>query len=83
MSLTTEQEYQHIGETSGCKNHDHDLVHELSRRLDGVWRYDQYLANAEGLTDLEQFWSRIKEQEQANIEQLKKMIAQHVAMNCF
>ena len=79
--LTTELESQPFGGTSRCTNCNHDLVHELSRRLDGVWRYEQYLANAEGLTDLEQFWSRIKEQEQANVEQLKQKIAEQIATN--
>ncbi len=83
MSMTTEQEYRHIGETSGCANHDHDLVHELSRRLDGVWRYDQYIANAEGQDDLQKFWETVKTQERTNIEQLKKLLAQHVQKNCF
>ena len=54
--MTTEKEYEHIGETRGCADHDHDLVHELSRRLDGVWRYDQYIANADGQADLQKFW---------------------------
>jgi capsule polysaccharide modification protein KpsS len=81
--MTTEKEYEHIGETRGCKDHDHDLVHELSRRLDGVWRYDQYIANADGQADLQKFWRNVKAQEQKNIEQLKKLLVQHVQSNCF
>jgi len=83
VSMTTEKEYEHIGETRGCKDHDHDLVHELSRRLDGVWRYDQYIANADGQADLQKFWRNVKAQEQKNIEQLKKLLVQHVQSNCF
>ena len=83
MSMTTEKEYEHIGETRGCQDHDHDLVHELSRRLDGVWRYDQYIANADGQADLQKFWRNVKAQEQKNIEQLKKLLVQHVQSNCF
>ena len=83
MAMTTEKEYEHIGETRGCKDHDHDLVHELSRRLDGVWRYDQYIANADGQADLQKFWRNVKAQEQKNIEQLKKLLVQHVQSNCF
>ena len=81
--MTTEKEYEHIGETRGCADHDHDLVHELSRRLDGVWRYDQYIANADGQADLQKFWRNVKAQEQKNIEQLKKLLVQHVQSNCF
>ncbi len=83
MSMTTEKEYQHIGETRGCKDHDHDLVHELSRRLDGVWRYDQYIANSKEMPDLQKFWGTVKAQEQENIKQLKKLITQHVQTLCF
>jgi capsule polysaccharide modification protein KpsS len=83
VTLKTEKEYEHIGETRGCEDHDHDMIHELSRRLDGVWRYDQYIANADGQADLQKFWRNVKAQEQANIQQLKKLIAQHVQTNCF
>ena len=48
MTLAAEKELQHLGETQGCADHDHDMVHELSRRLDAIWRYDQYIANAAG-----------------------------------
>ena len=60
MALVAEQEFRHIGETCGCKDHDHDLVHELSRRLDGLWRYDQYIANADWRDGPRQFWEEIK-----------------------
>lgn len=83
MSMTTEKEYEHIGETRGCADHDHDLVHELSRRLDSVWRYDQYIANADGRADLQNFWRNVKAQEQENIQQLKKLLAAQVQSNCF
>ena len=83
MSMSTEKEFEHIGETRGCADHDHDLVHELSKRLDGVWRYDQYIANADGRTELQTFWRHVKSQEQENIQQLKKLIAQHVQNKCF
>ena len=50
MSLKTyEKEVEHLGESQGVKDHDHDMVHDLSRRLDALWRYDQYIANAERL----------------------------------
>ncbi len=41
MTLAAEKELKHLGETAGCQDHDHDLIHELSRRLDSLWRYDQ------------------------------------------
>lgn len=83
MTLAAEKEYAHIGETSGCCDHDHDLVHELSRRLDALWRYDQYIANAEGKSDLQEFWRQMKSQERQNIERIKGFITQEVERNCF
>ena len=71
MSLSAERELQHLGETRGCSDHDHDLVHELSRRLDAIWRYDQYIANADWRDHLREFWVDMKRQEQENIIRLK------------
>jgi hypothetical protein len=45
MSTTARKEYVHLGETRGMEDHDHDLIRELSRRLDFVWRYDQYIVH--------------------------------------
>jgi hypothetical protein len=47
VSIAAEREIAHLGETCGCADHDHDLIHELSRRLDSLWRYDQYIANCD------------------------------------
>ena len=79
MSVATE----HIGETAGAKNHDHDLVHELSRRLDALWRYDQYIANAEGSEPVQAFWNKVKTQERENVGELKTLIAEHIQKDCF
>lgn len=34
--MTSATETKHIGETCGCADHDHDLIHDLSRRLDAL-----------------------------------------------
>ena len=81
--LAAEQELEHLGETQGCADHDHDLVHELSRRLDMLWRYDQYIANADWRKNLKQFWSDMKAQELQNVERLKKLIKEEIDKNCF
>ena len=83
MTLAAEQELKHVGETQGLANHDHDLVHELSRRLDALWRYDQYIANAEGHDSAKQFWNDVKTQEQENIKRLRGLIAEEVRNDCF
>ena len=63
MPLAAEKEMAHIGESQGAADHDHDMIHELSKRLDALWRYDQYVANADGHIDLQNFWQEVKEQE--------------------
>lgn len=83
MQQAAEKEYTHIGETAGAKDHDHDIVHELSKRLDAVWRFDQYIANADGKPDLQQFWRQLKTQECGNVDRLKQLLAKEVADNCF
>jgi hypothetical protein len=83
MTLAAEKELEHIGETSGCPDHDHDLIHDLSKRLDALWRYDQYVANAEGKPVLQDLWRDFKRQELANISRLKQAITAEVKQNCF
>ena len=83
MTIAAEAEIAHIGETAGCRDHDHDLVHELSRRLDALWRYDQYIANAEWRDELRSFWQDCKASEQQAICRLRQLIRQEVANDCF
>jgi hypothetical protein len=67
MSLT-ESNGSYVSETTV------DLLHDLSRRLDYLWRYDQYIANCDGETDLREHWRAMKLQETINIEGLKKLL---------
>ena len=83
MKLAAEKEMQHIGESCGCADHDHDLVHELSKRLDALWRYDQYVANADGHAEVQDFWRAMKNQETTNITKLKELIKQEIEQGCF
>jgi len=83
MAFAAEKELAHIGETQGAADHDHDLIHELSKRLDALWRYDQYIANASDQRDVAQMWQDLKRQEQKNVEKLKAIIADHVRKDCF
>lgn len=56
----------------------HDLVAELDRRLDALWRYDQYIANAEWRSDHRHFWQECKAREQQALSQLRSLIAREV-----
>ncbi len=79
---TFERAVEHLGESKGMQDHDHDVVHELSRSLDSLWRYDQYIANAGANLELRAFWLKMKEQEADKVAQLKHLIAEHIQHNC-
>ena len=81
--LNTDDQWKHIGESQGCANHDHDLIHELSRRLDSLWRYDQFIANAESRPAVQACWRHLKQQEAQNIEKLKALVTDEVKQGCF
>ncbi len=82
-TMTAEQNFAHVGQSCGCANHDHDLIHELGKRLDAMWRYDQYIANADGHANLQSVWRDLKNQEQKNIQRLKTCVADEIKQNCF
>ena len=83
MTLAAEKEMEHIGESRGCCDHDHDLVHELGKRLDALWRYDQYIANANDKAEIQKLWRELKDQEAQNIERLKQLIREEIEHDCF
>jgi hypothetical protein len=83
MTSTAEKAYQHIGATPGCADHDHDLVHELSKKLDAVWHYDQYIANAENHPHVQEMWRDFKRQSEADVQRLKRLIAEEIQRGCF
>ena len=72
-----------MGETKAMANHDHDMVQELSKVLDSIWRYDQYIANAEADEDLKSLWQDCKEKDMKIVERLKEKIADHVKNGCW
>ena len=83
MTLVAEKQLEHIGQTHGMADHDHDLVHELHQRLDAVWRYDQFIANAEDNGELQAFWREMKQQDQQVISRLRELIKIEVQNDCF
>lgn len=83
MILAAEKELCHMGETAGIADHDHDLVHELSRRLDALWRYDQYIANADWRTDMRRCWEELKAQDLQAVARLRALISTEVRNGCF
>jgi len=80
--LNAERESKHIGKTSGCTDHDHDLIHVLSSRFDSLWRYDQYTANGDWRDGLKQFWTEKKAQETTTVNRLKELTTDEIRNGC-
>lgn len=76
MSKANDKAEKHIGETMGLPNHVHDLVHDLSTRLDAVWRYNQYMENANKDTSKKEMklWSDLLKSELKTVERLKVIL---------
>jgi hypothetical protein len=83
MKSVAERQYEHVGETHGMADHDYDLIHFLNDRLEILWRCDQYIANADGDADLQNFWRDVKKGDTALITRARQMIKSHVNKNCF
>jgi hypothetical protein len=66
-----------IGESRGMSNHSHDLIHELSIRLDSQWRYNQFIENAQAMNMPEavRMFERFKREGQQAINELRDHIA--------
>ncbi len=76
MATPNQQSEQHIGETKAVPNNVHDLVHDLSNRIDALWRYDQYMANAEAAGNKEEkkLWSDLRKAEIKTTDKLKSLL---------
>ena len=65
------------------KNHNHDLVHQLSETSDSIWRMKEYLENANGCDSCQALWNEIMNDCERHADLLKKEIARHVGENRF
>jgi hypothetical protein len=70
------QAEERMGYSQGMSNHSHDLVQELSVRLDQQWRYEQYAKNAQeaGMDDAAEMFRRFERENQTAIDQLRDHI---------
>ena len=67
---------KHYGETKAVENNVHDLIHDLGSRIDAVWRYDQYIANAKegGNSEEGKLWAELKDSEINTVNKLKTLL---------
>jgi hypothetical protein len=69
---------EHIGETCIVEDCVHDLVQVFSTRINSVWRYDQYIANAEGKPELQDFWRSMKRHDQKTCELMRELLGREL-----
>lgn len=60
------------------KNHNHDLIQQLSEDLDSLWRYKEYIKNAKGCDHCIKMWKRLQVLDEEKAEMLRKEIIRHV-----
>lgn len=74
MTLVAERQMEHIGETSPVADCVHDLIQVFNTRINSVWRYDQYIANADENPELQNFWRTMKKQDQEACDRMRKLL---------
>jgi hypothetical protein len=65
------------------KNHNHDLVKQLSETSSSLWRVAEYLKNAEGCEHCKRMWGGVKEKLEAVSDLIIEEVNRHAAEKRF
>ncbi|MBE7525035.1 hypothetical protein KJZ71_03135 [Patescibacteria group bacterium] len=65
------------------KNHNHNLIQQLSETLDGSWRFRQYGKDAKGCKRCRTLWKRFEEDFSGHEKLLASEIAHHCEASAF
>lgn len=65
------------------KDHNHDLVKQLSEDSSSLYRYDEYAKNAEGCEHCQALWRKLKEMDEERVKMLTEEINRHAKENRF
>lgn len=60
------------------KDHNHDLIHQMSETSDALWRMDEYIKNAEGCESCKALWSLMKADLERHVGALKSEVEVHI-----
>lgn len=60
------------------KNHNHDLVQQLSEISDSLWRVDKYLENSAHCPQCQNLWETLKTDYEKHVSLLRDELARHV-----
>jgi len=60
------------------KDHNHDLIHQMSESSDSLWRMEEYMKNAEGCDKCQAIWQKMKDDFSVHTEMIREEIERHV-----
>jgi hypothetical protein len=60
------------------KDHNHDLIHQLSETSDSLWRIGLYKEKAKDCDSCRTIWEKMEKDYENHVEMLKKEISKHV-----
>jgi hypothetical protein len=71
--------------TEAVRNVNHDLIQVMSEKLDGVWRYDKYIEDAEreNCPHCADLFRRLTTEDQRHGEQIRSESGRHVRQGTF
>ena len=65
------------------KNHNHNLVQQLSETLDGAWRFSRYAKDAKACTSCKKLWNELEQDFKKHEKLLRAEIERHVRSKGF
>lgn len=72
MAMESDAFCEDFGTATGMVAPDPQLLRELVRRMDSLYRFDELVANAAGKPELQAFWRESKAREERAIEALQR-----------
>lgn len=81
MSTNIKHELNRLGTGEIAAPHIVALIRERERRLAALRRYDRYITQATGQLPLQDFWRRLKRQDEDDIQRLKNWLDQESALS--
>jgi len=60
-----------------------DFIHQLSEKLDSLWRYEEYIKNAKDCKECQKLWEKCRDKDLEMVEALKKEIENHIKAGNF
>jgi len=65
------------------KNHNHDLIQQLSEISDSAWRMEVYIKSAKGCEECTALWKKLKSDYESHVKLISNEIKRHVDQGKF